>query len=182
MKGSGFYALLDGPFDGTVKDGFVIIVHAKNEAPIDHDTKIVQPAEQGIVKEILVKEGELVKEGQPLIRMDAVLAEADIRSIQSEHDNKRLALRRIDAQLSGRKFPREKGDPDSLFHQVAVQYTANVQAYENAIAQEKSLLGKAKHDLAGAQATRAKLEQVLPHYVAQAEYPAAAERLEPAGS
>src|SRR3981081_1820126 len=52
--------------------------------------KIVQPAEQGIVKEILVKEGELVKEGQPLIRMDAVLAEADIRSIQSEHDNRRL--------------------------------------------------------------------------------------------
>lgn len=129
--------------------------------------KIVQPAEQGIVKEILVKEGELVKEGQPLIRMDAVLAEADIRSIQSEYDNKRLALRRIDAQLSGRKFLREKGDPDGLFHQVAAQYTANIQAYENAIAQEKSLLAKAKSDLAGAQATRAKLEQVLPHYVEQ---------------
>src|SRR3954471_7806918 len=123
--------------------------------------KIVQPAEQGIVKEILVKEGELVKEGQPLIRMDAVLAQADIKSIQSEHDNRRLALRRIDAQLSGRKFLREKGDPEDLFHQVAVQYAANVRAYENAIAQEKSLLSKARHDLAGAQATRAKLEQVL---------------------
>jgi hemolysin D len=129
--------------------------------------KIVQPSEQGIVKEILVKEGELVKEGQPLIRMDAVLAEADIKSIQSEYDNRRLALRRIDAQLAGRKFPREKGDPDGLFHQVAMQYAANVQAYENAIAQEKSLLGKAKNDLAGAQATRQKLEQVLPHYVEQ---------------
>jgi HlyD family secretion protein len=129
--------------------------------------KIVQPSEQGIVKEILVSEGQLVKEGQILIRMDAVLAEADIKSIQSEHDNKRLALRRIDAQLAGRKFLREKGDPESLFHQVAVQYATNVQAYENAITQEKSLLSKAKNDLAGAQATREKLEQVLPHYVEQ---------------
>src|SRR5712671_1418318 len=69
--------------------------------------KIVQPAEQGIVKAILVKEGELVKAGQALIRMDAALTEADIRAIQSEYDNKRLALRRIDAQLAGRRFARE---------------------------------------------------------------------------
>ena len=33
--------------------------------------KIVQPAEQGIVKEILVKEGEKVGTGQVLIRMDS---------------------------------------------------------------------------------------------------------------
>ncbi|HEX5957082.1 MAG TPA: biotin/lipoyl-binding protein, partial [Hyphomicrobiaceae bacterium] len=35
--------------------------------------KIVQPAEQGIVKEILVQEGQRLREGQVLIRMDAVL-------------------------------------------------------------------------------------------------------------
>src|SRR5215207_3794583 len=38
--------------------------------------KIVQPAEQGIVKQILVGEGESVKEGQVLIRMDALVAAA----------------------------------------------------------------------------------------------------------
>ncbi len=129
--------------------------------------KIVQPAEQGIVKEILVTEGERVKEGQTLIRMDAALTEADVKAIQSEHDNKRLALRRIDAQLSDRKFLREKGDPGDLYFQVAAQYAANVQAYRNALAQERSLLLKAKHDLVGAQATKAKLEQVLPHYIEQ---------------
>jgi hemolysin D len=69
--------------------------------------KIVQPAEQGIVREILVKEGEAVRAGQVLIRMDSVLAGADVKSIRADHDNKRLALRRIDAQLSGRMFARE---------------------------------------------------------------------------
>jgi len=129
--------------------------------------KIVQPAEQGIVKEILVREGEKVTAGQVLVRMDPVLTEADVRSIQAEHDNKRIALRRIDAQLSAKSFQREGGDADSLFAPVAAQYAANVRAYENALAQEKTLLEKARHDLAGAQATKAKLEQVLPHYVEQ---------------
>src|SRR5919108_969254 len=46
--------------------------------------KIVQPAEQGIVKEILVKEGEAVAAGQVLIRMDSVLAAADVKSMQAE--------------------------------------------------------------------------------------------------
>lgn len=129
--------------------------------------KIVQPAEQGIVKEILVKEGEAVKEGQVLIRMDPVLAGADVKSVQAEVHNKHIALRRIDAQMNGTRFAREKGDPADLYQQVETQYRANVQAYESALAQERSLLEKARHDLAGARSIQAKLEQVLPHYVAQ---------------
>src|SRR5688572_28399430 len=46
--------------------------------------KIVQPAEAGIVREILVEEGESVRAGQPLIRLDATLAAADHRSVQSQ--------------------------------------------------------------------------------------------------
>lgn len=129
--------------------------------------KIVQPAEQGIVKEILVREGEKVEPGQVLIRMDAVLTDADVKAIQSDFDNKRLALRRIDAQLAGRSLEREQGDPPGLYEQVSAQHLANVRAYESALAQEKALLGKARHDLAAAQATKAKLEQVLPHYIEQ---------------
>ncbi|TMH61761.1 MAG: HlyD family type I secretion periplasmic adaptor subunit [Betaproteobacteria bacterium] len=129
--------------------------------------KIVQPAEQGIVKEILVKEGDRVEAGKVLIRMDAALTEADVKAIQSEYDNKRLALRRIDAQLSGKPLSRERGDPAELYAQLSAQHAANVRAYENALAQEKALLDKARHDLTAAQATKAKLEQVLPHYVEQ---------------
>ena len=64
--------------------------------------KIVQPSEAGVVKEILVREGEVVRAGQVLMRMDAALSEADLRSIGAEHQARRLALRRIDAQQIGR--------------------------------------------------------------------------------
>ena len=126
--------------------------------------KIVQPAEQGIVKEILVREGERVREGQVLIRMDAALTQADVGTIRTEYQHRRLALRRIDAQLAGAPLKAEKGDPPGLFARMAAQYEANVRAYENALAQERTLLEKARYDLAAARQTKAKLEQVLPHY------------------
>ena len=129
--------------------------------------KIVQPAEQGVVKEILVKEGEPVTQGEVLIRMDAVLTDADVNAIQADYDNKHLTLRRIEAQLSGAKFARQKEDPPALYEQVAAQYAANVRAYENSLAQERSALEKSRLDLAAAEQTRAKLEQVLPHYIEQ---------------
>lgn len=129
--------------------------------------KIVQPAEQGIVKEILVKEGQAVQAGQVLVRMDPVATDADVKAIRAEYLNKRIALRRIDAQLSDQPLRRARDDPPELFVQVEGQYAANVRAYENALAQERALLGKARHDLAAAQATRMKLEQALPYYIEQ---------------
>lgn len=148
-----------GPLDiVAVADGKLV--------PTDY-LKIVQPAEQGIVGQILVREGERVAEGQVLIRMDPVATDADVRSIQSEFDHKRLGLRRIDAQIAGTAFERQRGDPPELYARVAAQYAANVQAYDNARAQEQALLEKARYDLAAAEQTRAKLELVLPHYVDQ---------------
>jgi HlyD family secretion protein len=136
--------------------------------------KIVQPAEQGIVREILVREGEQVAEGQVLMRMDPVIAEAELRALQAEYERQRLGLRRIEAELSGRGLEREPGDSPVLFAQVAAQQAANVRAHESALAQERAVLEKARHDLAAAEETRAKLQEILPHY---REQEAAFERL-----
>jgi HlyD family secretion protein len=129
--------------------------------------KILQPAEQGIVKEILVKEGEAVGHGQVLIRMDAALAAADMKAMRADYYHRRLALRRIDAQISGKPLEAKADDPPELFAQVQAQYAANVRAHEGALAQERAVLQKARHELASAEATKNKLEQVLPHYIEQ---------------
>jgi HlyD family secretion protein len=137
--------------------------------------KIVQPADAGVVKEILVREGELVKEGQVLMRMDSALSESDLKVLRTDYHAKRLALRRIDAQFAGAPLVRQAEDPPELFAQVQAQDAANRRAYENALAQERATLEKAKSELVAAEAVKRKLAQVLPHY---REQEAAFEKLE----
>lgn len=141
-----------------------IVAVAEGRLVPDTYVKIVQPADGGVVKEILVREGEPVKGGQVLLRMDKTLSESDLKALSADYENKRIALRRIDAQLASSAFTRRGDEPPELFAQVAAQYAANRQAYENALAQERALLDKARHDVASAEEVRRKLEQVLPHY------------------
>jgi HlyD family secretion protein len=125
--------------------------------------KIVQPSEAGIVKEILVREGEAVHAGQTLMRMDALIANADANAIAAEYHRKRLMLSRIDAELANKPFHAEPGDPPALGKEVEAQYRANRAALEAALAEERSRLVKARFDLSSAEQVKAKLNATLPH-------------------
>lgn len=126
--------------------------------------KIVQPAEAGIVQEILVGEGQSVEAGQVLMRMDAKLTDADARTIRNEHELKRLQLRRIDAELGGLPIRAEAGDSPDILVQVSNQYAAHRQAYQDALAQEQAILGKTRHDLQAAEELARKLRETVPTY------------------
>jgi HlyD family secretion protein len=121
-------------------------------------TKIVQPAEAGIVKEVLVAEGEEVAQGQVLIRLDSTLAGADTQALAGELALKRLAMRRIDAELRGTPLAPQPGDDAGLYAQVSAQASAHRQAYADALAQEAAARERAAHDLYAAQETLAKLQ------------------------
>lgn len=141
-----------------------IVAVADGKLVPDTYVKIVQPADAGVVKEILVKEGQAVTAGQVLMRMDTALSDSDLRALKADYENKRIALRRIDAELTGKSFLRRSDEPSDLFTRVLAQYSANRQAYQNALAQEQTLLEKARHDFASAQEVQKKLSRVLPHY------------------
>ncbi|MGH8758376.1 MAG: HlyD family type I secretion periplasmic adaptor subunit [Burkholderiales bacterium] len=126
--------------------------------------KIVQPSEAGIIKEIRVREGEQVRSGQVLMRMDALITEADLAAITTEHARKRLALARIDAELSGQAFKPDFAAPAALVRETSAQYQANRDALAAALAEERSRLGKAQQELAATRQQQTRLEAVLPHY------------------
>lgn len=131
--------------------------------------KIVQPAESGIVTEILVKEGDTVLPGQVLVRMDNRLSEADMRALQAELHRKRLQLQGIDAELSGRPMDRRAGDPLDIHAQMEAHYRARRQAYLDSLGTEEAALAKAQHDLKSAIEVRDKLKKTLPIHKDQAE-------------
>ncbi|OGS91988.1 MAG: secretion protein HylD [Gallionellales bacterium GWA2_60_18] len=131
--------------------------------------KIVQPSEQGVIRDILVDEGQRVKAGQVLMRMDTTLSATDVATLETDTHGKQLALRRIDAELGGRPYTRQPSDPADLYSQTLAQYQANRTAFEAALAQERSLHDKAQSDLSAAEEIRTKLLKTLPHYRQQDE-------------
>jgi HlyD family secretion protein len=132
-------------------------------------TKVVQPAEAGVVTEILVQEGTAVKEGQVLLRLDARQSQADTAALSKDFSLRKLTLRRIEAELADQPFLPARGEPVELFTQMDSQFRARRQAYLDAIAQETENLNKAKADLLSSQQVLAKISQTLPMYRQSAE-------------
>jgi HlyD family secretion protein len=129
--------------------------------------QVAQPADGGIVREILVREGQAVREGQVLARLDASMSEADGRQIRNELGLKQLQLQRIEAELAGRDLRRTPGDAPEWHAQVASQLRANRQAYFDALDAQRSARTRAEQDLRSAMEREAKLKQTAPIYEAQ---------------
>ena len=132
-------------------------------------TKVVQPAEAGVVTEILVRDGSQVAEGQVLLRLDPRLSNADTWALGKDVALRRLTLRRIEAELSDQTFLPARGEPAELYRQVEAQFRARRQAFLDAVAQENENLNKAHADLSAAQQVLAKLTQTLPSYQQSAD-------------
>jgi len=126
--------------------------------------KIVQPAEAGVIRELPVGEGDSVRKGQVLARLDPTLARADKEGIATDLAIQQMQVRRIQAQLDDEPMLPKAGDAPALYAQVHGQYLAHRKAYLDSLEQEQSLLLKAEHERRSAAEILAKLEQTLPTY------------------
>lgn len=131
--------------------------------------KVVQPAESGIVREILVKEGDRVAAGQVLMRMDRRLAEADRSALAHEIKLRELQLRRIEAELGNTALTRRQDDPPQLYTQTDAQLRARQQAYLDSLEGERAQLVKAQQELRVALEVEQKLKKTVAIHREQAQ-------------
>jgi hemolysin D len=131
--------------------------------------KVVQPAESGVVSEILVSDGDTVQKGQVLLRLDSRLSQADTRAQRQDLELRQLTLRRIESELNERAFLPDGKDDIVLFAQIQAQYRARRQAYADALAQENQTLNRARADRLSAQQIQDKLTHTLPSYQKSAQ-------------
>lgn len=146
-----------------------VIVSADGRLVPQSYLKIVQPADAGIVKEILVREGETVTAGQVLVRMDAQESEADTRTLATDLALKSLQLRRIDAELNGTALKRLSNDPSELYDRVRAQFDDHRRAYEADVAQAQEGLDRAEQDDKAGVDTLGKLRKTNPLLQSQAQ-------------
>jgi protease secretion system membrane fusion protein len=71
---------------------------------IDTKRKAVQHLQGGIIREVMVREGDEVKEGQPLVRMDDAVAKANFEATRQRY----LGLRAMEARLLTEQTGRER--------------------------------------------------------------------------
>ena len=89
---------------------------------IDTKRKAVQHLSGGIVKEVLVREGQQVREGQPLLRLDEAVVRANYESVRQRYLGLRAMQGRLMAEQSGAGGVRfhpdlEKAASDPLIRQ-----------------------------------------------------------------
>jgi hemolysin D len=146
-----------------------IVASAEGKLVPETYLKLVQPADAGIVKEILVHEGERVTAGQVLLRLDAQDAQADAARLGTDLALRSLQLRRIEAEMTGRRLIREPNDPPDLYRQVEAQYLERHQTYLDSLGQAQEQFRKAQRDYDSGEAILSKLRQTNPILKAQSE-------------
>ncbi len=98
-----------------------VVSNAQGEVVPATRIKAVQHLEGGIVSEILVEEGALVKKGQPLIRLDPVRAQADARELSQRLAGLRFDGLRLTAELEGKPAPEIPPELESAAPDLAAQ-------------------------------------------------------------
>lgn len=81
-----------------------VVVSARGKVIPDGETKIIQPLETGVIKKILIKEGDYVKKGQTLIEIDTSTTKPQLESMKANLEYINLERKRLNAASRGQTF------------------------------------------------------------------------------
>lgn len=98
---------------------------------IDTKKKPVQHLTGGLVKEVTVKEGDVVKEGQVLVRLDEAAVRANFESVRQRY----LGLRAAESRL----LTEQRGAPKIVFHKDVMEAAKDPQIRQIVTTQEQLL-------------------------------------------
>jgi hemolysin D len=128
-----------------------VVVQGGGQLTTDMPSIVLQPMERGIIRELNVKVGDVVKKGQVLATLDPTFVQADMAALSSQELSLAAQLRRIEAEIRGIPFdtviPAQLRTPVSthpaadtpsavqaaLYHQRLAQYTSRLAAYDEDI-------------------------------------------------
>ena len=108
-----------------------IVSMAEGKVVPSSQVKTVQHLEGGIVKEIMVSEGEVVQPGQALIKLATTAESADVEELKTRLKSLELDIIRLETEASGSEELRFDVDQDSQYGVLAQQAIDLYQARRN---------------------------------------------------
>ena len=118
-----------------------VVSAALGEVIPSTQVKRVQHLEGGIVREIMAREGDHVKQGQPLVSLEPVASGADVQELKVRIESLRVEVARLEAEAKGAAkvdFPLDlvRLNPD-LVRQATALFDTRQSRLENQLAQQR---------------------------------------------
>ncbi len=128
-----------------------IVSMANGEVVPASQVKTVQHLEGGIVREILVREGDAVKAGQSLVVLEPTTSGADVGELQVRLTFLRIEIARLEAQTRGQDKIRFDGDlianHGDQVRQAQAFFKARRATHKNQIAKQKLVIAQHTHEI-----------------------------------
>lgn len=80
------------------------MTHGEGQVVPSSEIQIVQSLEGGVLKELMVSEGEIVKKGQVLLKISDVASASEERGTEARQESLQLKKARLEAEASGKEF------------------------------------------------------------------------------
>ena len=142
-----------------------IVAVAPGKTVVGSRTKVIQPLEAGVVKRILVQDGQTVKAGELLIELDATAAEADFEKAGEALIAAKLAELQLSALASAYTHGRlpqladNPGLPESRIAGARDLATSQYQAYQARRGNLQATLAQRRAELGTVESTLGPLEE-----------------------
>ena len=114
----------------------------------------VSPFDTGIVKQINVKAGDVVKKGQVLATLDPTFTHADLLQLQQKLASDEAAVARLEAELAGKKYKYSSTDPaeslqGGIWQKRQAEYQSNLDDFDGRIRSLEAQVSQYQADTKG---------------------------------
>ena len=129
-----------------------MVVNARGIVIPDGEAKIIQPLETGVVKQILVKEGDFVKKGQLLISVDTSTTDAQLKSVSKNLEQSKIEAERLKSSGNNIEFS-AKTDNKELSEELETQqrlYQENLAAMNSQVMAKQQEIAQLSNQISSA--------------------------------
>jgi hemolysin D len=129
------------------------VVTARGIVVSGSPTILVQPLETAIVRTIDVHEGQKVRAGQLLARLDPTFAAADLATLQTQVQSLNAEVARLRAEADGKPFTYAGTDPNwllqaAIYGHRAAEFEAKVENFDRRIEEVSAAIERSRSDAA----------------------------------